>query len=409
MAILAECPICHRKQSVKNKKCNCGQNLDLVKKSRKVRYWINYRMQDGKQRRESVGAFKDLDPYSIEDAEDAMSKRRVQKRERKLFDELPESTMTFAELTKWYLDLEKIKALASHDIIKIKLGIFNAEFGSMVVSQIKPANLESYQVKRLKEGVKPSTVDQEIGKAKAMVYKAFDNDLVGGDTIKTFKRIKKMLKPGSDVRERILSGDEFESLLENTSGHIKGIIMTGYYTGMRKGEILNLTWDRVDLHNRMIRLEAEDTKDREKRNIPICDELYNLLVSMPNRLHESGQANHVFQFKGQPIKDIRTGLKRACKKAKIKYGRFVKGGFIFHDLRHTFNTNMRKAGVAESVIMRVTGHSTREMFDRYNTVDESDTRQAVAQMVDFIENVDHPVDQGTKKAPTEVNQNSVRA
>jgi integrase len=279
----------------------------------------------------------------------------------------------------------------------------------MIVNQIKPVNLENYQAKRLKGGAKPATVDQEIGKARAMVYKAFDNDLVGGDTIKTFKRIKKLLKPGSDVRDRVLSGVEFDKLLKNASDHIKAIIMMGYYTGMRKGEILNLTWDRVDLQNRMIRLEAEDTKDREKRNIPICDELYSLLVSMPNRLHDSGQVNHVFQFKGKPVNDIRTGLKRACKKAKIKYGRFVKGGFIFHDLRHTFNTNMRKAGVAESVIMRVTGHSTREMFDRYNTIDESDTRRAVAQMVSFIQSVDHSVDQGTKKAPTEVGQNSVRA
>jgi integrase len=317
--------------------------------------------------------------------------------------------MTFAELTEWYLDIEKIKGLASYDIIKIKLDIFNVEFGHIVVDQIKPLNLENFQAKRLKEGAKPATIDQEIGKARAMVYKAFDNDMVGGDTIKTFKRTKRLLKPGSDVRDRVLSGKEFDSLLKHTSGHIKGVVMTGYYTGMRKGEILNLTWDRVDLQNRMIRLEAEDTKDREKRNIPICDELYSLLVSMPNRLHDSGQANHVFQFKGKPIKDIRTGLKRACKKAKITYGRFVKGGFIFHDLRHTFNTNMRKAGVAESVIMRITGHSTREMFDRYNTIDESDTRQAVVQMTDFLQSVDHPVDQGTKKAPTGKVQNPVRA
>jgi hypothetical protein len=112
---------------------------------------------------------------------------------------------------------------------------------------------------------------------------------------------------------------------------------------------------------------------------------------------------------GLVIRDIRTGLRLACKKAKIKYGRFVKGGFILHDLRHTFNTNMRKAGVAESVIMRVTGHSTREMFDRYNTIDESDTRQAVAQMVNFIESVDHPVDQGTKKAPTDTMKDPIRA
>ena len=37
-----------------------------------------------------------------------------------------------------------------------------------------------------------------------------------------------------------------------------------------------------------------------------------------------------------------------------------------------FNTYMRKAGVAESVIMQITGHSTREMFDRYNRIDEED-------------------------------------
>jgi hypothetical protein len=57
----------------------------------------------------------------------------------------------------------------------------------------------------------------------------------------------------------------------------------------------------------------------------------------------------------------------------------------------------------------VTGHSTREMFDRYNTIDESDTRQAVARIVSLIQSVDHSVDQGTKKAPTKVNQNSVTA
>ncbi len=53
-------------------------------------------------------------------------------------------------------------------------------------------------------------------------------------------------------------------------------------------------------------------------------------------------------------------------------GKKVKGGFVFHDLRHTFNSNMRKASVVDSVIMEMTGHSTREMFDRYNTIDKED-------------------------------------
>ena len=115
-SILAECPICHRKQASKNKVCKCGLSLDDAKKSKKVRYWIAYRMPDGKQRRESVATFKNLNPYSIKDARDALSKREVQKREKRLFDMVPESQMTFNELTQWYLDLASVRLLASYDI-----------------------------------------------------------------------------------------------------------------------------------------------------------------------------------------------------------------------------------------------------------------------------------------------------
>ena len=61
MSILAECPYCKRKQSLKNKRCKCGEDLDKLKRSRKVRFWINYRLPGGKQRREPVG-------YSIAEA-----------------------------------------------------------------------------------------------------------------------------------------------------------------------------------------------------------------------------------------------------------------------------------------------------------------------------------------------------
>lgn len=54
---------------------------------------------------------------------------------------------------------------------------------------------------------------------------------------------------------------------------------------------------------------------------------------------------------------------------------------------------MRKAGVAESVIMDITGHSTRSMFDRYNTIDDEDTRKAINQLVGQFAIVDQSVDQ----------------
>jgi integrase len=365
--------MCHRKQATKNKVCSCGTDLDKAKRSKKIRYWIKYRLPGGKQKKEFVGT-------SIDEARDAEGKRRGQKRENRIFDIKPEVKMTFNELTKWYLDLEKVKALASYWRIEISLAKFNSEFGNYIVSQIKPADIENYQAKKMAEEKAPATIDQEVGAAKTMINKAFDNDMVGGETLRTFKRVKKLLKANANARDKILPLDQFERLMGELPLHTKQILATGFYTGMRRGEILSLTWDRVDLKNRVIRLEASDTKDREPRNVPIMDPLYEILKDIPRAIHH----DYVFTFRGQPVRDVRTAVKRACKEAGIPYGRNTKDGFVFHDLRHTFNTYMRKAGVPESVIMEITGHSTRTMFDRYNTVDLEDTRQATRQLQEFL-------------------------
>jgi integrase len=153
-----------------------------------------------------------------------------------------------------------------------------------------------------------------------------------------------------------------------------------------------LTWNRVDLVNSFITLSATETKDAEPRRIPIPDPLHKILSKIPKAIHD----NHVFLYRGKPISDIRKGLTKACEKAGIPYGRYKKNGFVFHDLRHTFNTNMRKAGVPESVIMKITGHSTREMFDRYNTVDDTDANDATTKLEVFLASVDQNVDQSQK-------------
>ena len=78
MAILAECPFCRKKQSVRNKLCNGGADLDRLKRNQKIRYWITYRLPGGTQRREPVIG-EELNPYSVESAREMHSKRVVQK------------------------------------------------------------------------------------------------------------------------------------------------------------------------------------------------------------------------------------------------------------------------------------------------------------------------------------------
>jgi integrase len=383
MAILAECPVCHRRQSLKNKVCKCGEDLVKAKRAKeRVRYWIQYRLPRGKQKKEHVG-------YSIQEARDADGKRRGQKRENKIFEIIPAAKMTFNELAEWFFRLNKVKARRYFKTLKYDMACFNAEFGDMIVGSIKPSDLENYQVKRKERGDADSYIDAQIGAARNMINRAFDNGLVGGEVLRTFRKVKKLLRYNSvNARNRILSSEEFHALKEALSKyrhgqHVKAIVLTAYYTGMRKGEIVNLTWDKINLHNRMIYLEAEDTKDHEPRNVPICKELMEVFMALKSRL--TGKDNYVFQRGGRAVFDIRMGLRRACKDAGIVYGRYEKGGFVFHDLRRTFNTNMRKAGVPESVIMEITGHSTREMFDRYNTIDDQDKREAIQKFESTLE------------------------
>ena len=120
--------------------------------------------------------------------------------------------------------------------------------------------------------------------------------MVGGHVLKRFKNVKKLLKRNANQRKRILTPEEFDRLSASATFYLKPILLMGYHTGMREGEILSLTWDKVSLKDRVIRLKAEDTKDGEPRVIPICDDLLETL----NRLPRGIQGDYpVFTYKGK--------------------------------------------------------------------------------------------------------------
>lgn len=377
MAVLVEC-ICHRVQSLKNKKCAlCGGDLAKLKKAGRAAYWIAYRLPGGKQRRERIG-------LSVEEARDADGKRRVQKRERRIFDILPDAEMTFKELAKWYLEARAEEELKSIKDVEDDLNNFNAVYGARIVGDLHLEDLVKYQNARKKQGRALATIDQELVNVKAMMNRAFDNDLVSGHVLKPFRRVKRLLRAGGNARTRTITLDEYERLLQGAPPHLRGMIITAFSTGMRLGEILKLKWSQVDRKEMFIRLDGGSTKEGRPKSIPINRHVATVLASQIRAINH----DYVFLYNGKPIRSkcgIRRSLETACKKANIAFGRKADGGITFHDIRRTVKTLMVEAGIDKAYRDTILGHSLRGMDARYIVPSDEALRVAMERYTAFMD------------------------
>ena len=390
MSILAECPTCKQRQSLKNKLCRaCHHDLDQAKRSGTVRYWITYRTESGTQRKELIGT-------SIEEARAADGKRRAQKWEQpSVLEKIPGDSTTVADLVDWYLKLHHVKSLKSFERVEDCLGNFRAAFGSVIVGRLRPVDLENYQHARIQAGAALATVDMELSIAKTMINKAFDNDLLAGHTLRAFRLIKRQLKPKSNARDRILAPTEYLTLLSHAPAHLKQILAVAYNTGMRRGEITGLTWSMVDHTRAFFRLPADLTKEKKPKVVPINKHVAAVLDALPTGLPQG----HVFRYRKEPIFSIRKSLASACAQAGIPYGLRTENGFRFHDIRTTVKTNMLRAGVDKAIRDTILGHALTGMDAYYLRPSEADLRRAMTRFTAWL-------DRELKRAAADLSKNT---
>ncbi len=404
MAILAECPVCHRKQTTKNKKCKCGQDLDKLKKGRKVRYWITYRLPDGKQRRESVGAFEKLSAYSITDAKDAESKRRSQKKEKRIFEMLKGVDLTFDDLFKWYLKLPDVKKLRSYSGLASVLRAFNNEFKNHAVNTVLPEDLQQYQEKRKADGLKPGTIDKELRQVRTAVEKGFLNKKIDWEPLRAFKAVKKLQIKGANARDRVVSIKEYIKLISVASEHMRDMMIVAYNTGMRPGEVRGLKWSYIDWQKGFIKLPPEITKEGAKTGKTKLIPVNHNAKAVLDRLRPSpgivkkDHHDFVFTYREKPIKNSRRSFMKACERAELPYGHNEKDGIIFHDFRRSVKTHMVDAKIQKEYRDKLLGHSLRGMDKHYIVIDEDALKKAMKKYTAWLDgqviklNVDHSVD-----------------
>lgn len=342
---------------------------------------IDYRDARGKRYREKIGPNK-------RQAINVLHKRKVEIAEGKFFDRQKPITTIFDELAHAYLAYaqhNKRSWMRDRDSIK-KLVV---TFGGTRIVEITPADIEQYKtIRRAAHDMhsrypKPATVNRELACLKHMFNVAMKGllHLPGGASIENpVSHVKRLYE--DNIRDRVFTIDEFQRMLRCAPDYFKPILECAYYTAMRKGEILGLTWDKVDLHAGFIRLSQSDTKTSQRRDIPIGRELAAtlkaLFAAFASRRRDQNvisisRSDHVFTHNGKPVKSINRVFAKVCQKAGIT-------DCVFHDFRHTAITNFRRAGVNDLTIMKITGHKTYAVYKRYNTIDDTDLTDAANKM-----------------------------
>jgi integrase len=133
-------------------------------------------------------------------------------------------------------------------------------------------------------------------------------------------------------------------------------VLLALNTGMRRGELLSLEWQRVDLIHGRIRILNAKTKS-SARSIPLNAISYALLCE----LAQKKKSNLVFPSNrkvGERFFDLKKGFKKAVQLARIAPIRF-------HDLRHTFATRLVQAGVDIITVQHLLGHAKISVTARY--------------------------------------------
>lgn len=237
---------------------------------------------------------------------------------------------------------------ASEDTIRLK-AIMRKPIARWSMANLSAARIAAYRDERLKE-VGAGTVIRELAYISAIVNHARRE--WGINAPNPVQMVRKPQSP--QARSRVLTGEEVEKLLQaleptgRRSHWTKPAVQLALATAMRRGELLSLRWEHVDLQNRTAFLP--DTKNGESRTVPLSTAAVQVLAALPR--HISGVVIPVKFF------TLDTAFKRALKRSGLDDVRF-------HDLRRTAITRMAEKLPNVIELAAVSGHKSLMVLKRY--------------------------------------------
>ncbi len=266
----------------------------------------------------------------------------------------------------------RLRSVKAWEQFQAHLQPIREAFGDRRAVTVTEEDIDRYIERRLADGYSAASVNrgtQLLGQAFRLGVRR--HRLAGMPTIRRL--------PERNVRQGFFEAVDFEALLAALPEDLRDFCRFAYHSAWRKGEIASLTWADVDLAGRVIRLRPDSSKTGQGRTVALEGELLAIierrqlarLVAGPDGIPRV--VERVFHRDGEPVGDFRKAWASACTATGLP-------GRLFHDLRRTAIRNLVRAGVPERVVMEISGHRTRSVFDRYNITSERDKREAMVRL-----------------------------
>jgi integrase len=245
--------------------------------------------------------------------------------------------------------------------------------GSVLLPDLVEKRVREYIRTRLDEGAGGRTINMEVGELSRAIGKPWSL---------LWPKVRK-LEERKDVG-RAISPEEEQKLLEAVplvrSPFIGTFVRVALLTGMRSGEITDLTWGQVDFSKRIVTVGRAKTSSGTGRQIPMNQDLFEAFTThaawFTKRFGAAEPENYLFPFgkpmpsdPARPITDISSAWDSLRERAGVTCR--------LHDMRHTVATKMAEAGTPESTMLALLGHMSRAMLERYSHIRMAAKRAAV--------------------------------
>ena len=283
--------------------------------------------------------------------------------------------------TSWLSDKKRARSegtgIRYDGIVRSFLGSLSLAKRTAPLGALTVADIRRFRDRLLDEGRSAATANMSIKVLRSPLNAAKRQGLLVHSPADAVE-----LLASADTEKDVFSANQVKALIGAAEGDDwKGLILAGYYTGVRLGDLSNLQWSNIDEGAQII--EFRQAKTKKALTIPIHPELRDWLRSIHDR------TEFVFPSLAGQTSSGRSGLSgqfsRIMAKAQIQGTVSSRSGdkgrnrssLSFHSLRHSFNSAMANAGISQEMRQRLTGHASKAINDRYTHAELDTLRSAV--------------------------------